>query len=285
VPLVGSYHTELASYAAIRTGDPTLETGMRLGLALFYGQCGAVLSPSRPADHSLIRLGIEPDRITRWTRGVDLSLYDAAKRDPSAFPGELKVLYAGRLAKEKGVELLVEAFLRARQRDPRLHLLLAGGGPEEDGLRRRLGAGSSGNDEGDVATFLGWLDREQLASAYASADLFLFCSRTDTYGQVIAEAQASGLPVIAVAEGGPLSLIADRHTGWLCPPDPDSLAGAIAQLAASAFLRERLARAGRGAVRGRTWDTALKEPAVGYERSLALGGRQPAPQPWAKMAA
>jgi glycosyltransferase involved in cell wall biosynthesis/predicted metal-dependent phosphoesterase TrpH len=285
VPLVGSYHTELASYAAIRTGDPTLETGMRLALALFYGQCGAVLSPSRPADHSLIRLGIEPDRITRWTRGVDLSLYETGKRDPNAFPGELKVLYAGRLAKEKGVELLAEAFLRARERDPRLHLLLAGGGPEEDALRRRLGAGSSGDDEGDVATFLGWLDREQLASAYASADLFLFCSRTDTYGQVIAEAQASGLPVVAVAEGGPLSLIADRHTGWLCAPDPDSLAGAIAQLASSAFLRERLARAGRDAVRGRTWDTALKELAVGYERGLALGGRQRPPQPWAKMAA
>ena len=70
--------------------------------------------------------------------------------------------------------------------------------------------------------------------------MFLFCSRTDTYGQVIAEAQASGLPVVAVAEGGPLSLIADRHTGWLCSPDPDSLAGAVAQLASSAFIRERL---------------------------------------------
>ena len=73
---------------------------------------------------------------------------------------------------------------------------------------------------GEHATFLGWLDREQLADAYASADVFLFCSRTDTYGQVIAEAQASGLPVVAVDEGGPATLIRDRQTGWLCEPEP-----------------------------------------------------------------
>ena len=145
------------------------------------------------------------------------------------------MLYAGRLTSEKGVDLLAETFLRARKRDPRLHLLLAGGGPEEDALRARLG---------EHATFLGWLEGEELARAYASADVFLFCSRTDTYGQVILEAQASGLPVVAVAEGGPLSLIEDGHTGWLCPPDAESLAGAVAQLAASPFLRERISRRG-----------------------------------------
>ena len=82
----------------------------------------------------------------------------------------------------------------ARERDPRLHLVLAGGGPEEDALRERLG---------EHATFLGWLEGDELARAYASADVFLFASRTDTFGQVLLEAQASGLPVVAVAEGGP----------------------------------------------------------------------------------
>ena len=133
--------------------------------------------------------------------------------------------------------------MRARERDPRLHLLLAGGGPEEEMLRVRLG---------QHATFLGWLDRERLAGVYASADLFLFCSRTDTYGQVIAEAQASGLPVVAVGEGGPVSLIRDRQTGWLCEPDPEALASAVAQLAASPFLRERIARAALAEASGRT---------------------------------
>jgi glycosyltransferase involved in cell wall biosynthesis/predicted metal-dependent phosphoesterase TrpH len=259
MPLIGSYHTELAAYAGVRSGDAHLEAATRTAMALFYGQCSVVLSPSASADHSLRTLGIDEDRVARWTRGVDLGLYDPALGDPDAFPGELKVLYAGRLTREKGVDLLAESFLRARERDSRLHLLLAGGGPEEDALRARVG---------EHATFLGWLGREELARAYASADIFLFCSRTDTYGQVILEAQASGLPVVAVAEGGPLSLIDDRHTGWLCPPDADSLASAVAQLAASSFLRARLAQAARAAVRDHTWEAAMAQLAAGYERSL-----------------
>jgi glycosyltransferase involved in cell wall biosynthesis len=193
-----------------------------------------------------------------------MALYDRGLRDPDAYPGEVKVLYAGRLTDEKGADLLADTFLRARKRDPRLHLLLAGGGPEEDALRTRLG---------EHATFLGWLGREELAKAYASADVFLFCSRTDTYGQVILEAQASGLPVVAVAEGGPLSLIADGHTGWLCPPDAESLAGAVAQLAASPFMRERISRGALASVREHTWEAALRQLAAGYEVALGGAGR------------
>ena len=136
-------------------------------------------------------------------------------------------------------------------------------------LRERLG---------EHATFLGWLDREQLADAYASADVFLFCSRTDTYGQVIVEAQASGLPVVAVAEGGPLSLIRDRQTGWLCEPDPEALAAAVAQLAASPFLRERIARAALAEVRGRTWEAAFAA-ARGRLRARAGAARGASPSP------
>lgn len=264
MPLIGSYHTELAAYAGLRTQDATLEAGMRMALSLFYRQCEVVLSPSPATDDSIAALGVERDRIARWARGVDLELYDPGKGDPSAYPGEIKVLYAGRLTKEKGADLLAQSFLAAHERDPRLHLLLAGGGPEEDALRARLG---------ERATFLGWLDREELAHAYASADVFLFCSRTDTYGQVIAEAQASGLPVVAVAEGGPLSLIRDRHSGWLCAPDADELAAAVAQLAASPFLRERLSRTALAEVQGRTWEGAFEQLAAGYNRLLARSRR------------
>jgi glycosyltransferase involved in cell wall biosynthesis/predicted metal-dependent phosphoesterase TrpH len=275
MPLLGSYHTELAAYAALRSGDRTLELGMRAALSLFYRQCEVVLSPSPASDESLLELGVDRERIGRWGRGVDLDLYDPAKRERDAYPGELKVLYAGRLSKEKGAELLAESFLDARQRDPRLHLLLAGGGPEEEMLRERLG---------EHATFLGWLDREDLARAYASADVFLFPSRTDTYGQVVVEAQASGLPVVAVAQGGPLSLIRDRQTGWLCEADPQVLAAAVAQLGGSSFLRERISRAALAEVRERSWESAFDQLAAGYERALALGRRKPKPAPVAEAA-
>jgi glycosyltransferase involved in cell wall biosynthesis len=138
--------------------------------------------------------------------------------------------------------------------------LLAGGGPEEARLRDRLGG---------HATFLGWLEGGELARAYASADLFLFCSCTDTYGQVVIEAGASGLPVVAVGEGGPAALIENRHTGILCRPDADHLAGAVLQLASSPALRQRLGEAAVGAARSRTWERALEQLAGGYRRTLA----------------
>jgi glycosyltransferase involved in cell wall biosynthesis len=260
LPLVGSYHTELGIYAGLRSGDARLRAGMDMALAALYGQCAVVLSPSESADESLHALGIDPERVLRWDRGVDVGRFDPALRDPDLHPGELTVLYAGRLSKEKGADLLADAFLAARERDPRLHLVLAGGGPEQDALRERLG---------EHATFLGWLEGEQLARAYASADLFLFASATDTFGQVVLEAQASGLPVVAVDQGGPRSLIEDGHTGLLRPASADQLAGAVCELAASPVLRRRLSAAALAAVRARTWERALDQLAQGYRGALA----------------
>src|SRR4029077_4632697 len=102
-----------------------------------------------------------------------------------------------------------------------------------------------------------------------SADLFLFGSSTDTFGQVILEAQASGLPVIAVAQGGPLSLIEHRASGLLCEARADVLAGAVLGLAGSPLLRERLSAAGVSSVRTRTWERALERLGEGYERVLS----------------
>src|SRR6185436_1183216 len=127
----------------------------------------------------LRRMGIDGERIGRWDRGVDVERFSPTKRDAARLGGGdgiVNVLYAGRLTREKGADLLADAFLAARERDPRLHLWLAGGGPEEDALRERLG---------EHASFLGWLEGDALAAAYASADLFLFASRTDTFGQVL----------------------------------------------------------------------------------------------------
>jgi glycosyltransferase involved in cell wall biosynthesis/predicted metal-dependent phosphoesterase TrpH len=259
VPLLASYHTELAAYAGMRSGDGGVEAIAQAALGAFYGAPGVVLSPSPAADVSLTALGIEAGRIGRWERGVDTDRFDPLKADREAFPGEIKVLYAGRLTREKGVDLLAESFLRARDSDPRLHFLVAGGGPEEEELRARLG---------EHATFLGWLGGEELARAYASADAFLFASSTDTYGQVILEAGASGLPVVAVAEGGPAALIENRHTGLLCRPDPDHLAGALLRLASSPALRHQLGAAAVIATRQRSWERALDQLAAGYRRAL-----------------
>jgi glycosyltransferase involved in cell wall biosynthesis/predicted metal-dependent phosphoesterase TrpH len=259
LPVLGSYHTELAAYAGLRSADPQLELYVRLVTAGFYGQCAHVLSPSPQSDDALRGLGVAQDRIGRWDRGVDVARFDPAKRVAGLFGDGFNVLYAGRLTREKGADLLADAFEAARARDPRLHLVLAGGGPEQEQLAARLGK---------HATFTGWLEGEALARAYASADAFLFASRTDTFGQVLLEAQASGLPVVAVAEGGPLSLIEDGATGLLRAPQAGSLAAAVVDLAAQPLLRERLSRSALSAVRERTWERALGRLADGYHTAL-----------------
>jgi glycosyltransferase involved in cell wall biosynthesis len=262
LPLLGSYHTELGAYARARAGSGALADAVAVAVGAFYGACDVVLSPSPAADEALGLLGVPAERVMRWDRGVDLSRFnpELRRRDVGA---AIHVLYAGRITSEKGVDLLAESFLAAHARNPRLHLLLAGGGPEQERLRGRLGTS---------ATFLGWLEGPALAEAYADADMFVFPSATDTFGQVILEAQGSGLPVVAVAEGGPASLIEDRRTGLLCAPEAAALASAVLELAGSPVLRASLAEAGLRSVRARTWERALTRLGDGYSRAIADHG-------------
>jgi len=259
LPLIGSYHTELTAYAGLRAGDERVREAMALAVGAFYGACDVLLSPSPASDAALAAIGMGAERIMRWDRGVDTGRFRPELRGHYPLAGELNVLYSGRITREKGVDLLAEAFLRARSRDPRLHLVLAGGGPEQERVRALVG---------EHASFLGWLAGEELARAYASADMFLFPSATDTFGQVILEAQASGLPVIALAHGGPVSLIEHGVSGLLCETDAQRLAEAVLELASAPLLRERLAAAGLRAARARTWERALERLADGYQRAL-----------------
>jgi len=217
-----------------------------------------VLSPSAAADGALAELGIDTERIVRWDRGVDTQRFDPARRESGRLPGELSVLYAGRISKEKNIDL-ADAFALAHERDPRLHLVLAGGGPEQPRLKERLG---------ERASFLGWLEGPALAAAYASADAFCFPSETDTFGQVVLEAQASGLPVLAVDAGGPRELITDGVDGLLRPARAEAIADALLLLAGSAALRQRLGSAARRSVDQRTWTRALERLGTGYRAAL-----------------
>jgi glycosyltransferase involved in cell wall biosynthesis len=169
------------------------------------------------------------------------------------------VLYAGRLTREKGVDLLADAFEAAYERDPRLHLVLAGDGPERGALEARLGS---------KATFLGFLHGAELPRVYASADAFLFASVTDTFGQEILEAQASGLAVVAANVGGPADLVVHGETGLLASPDAGALADALASVTSSDLVATPLRRAGLAAVRGRTWEASMERLADGYRGAL-----------------
>jgi len=259
IPLVGSYHTELAMYAGLRSGDAGLEAAAKLALGAFYGQCRLVLSPSSSADATLNALGIPSHRIARWDRGVDTSRFDPAKREEQQLGGAINILYAGRVTTEKNVDLIAEAFERAHLEDPRLALVIAGDGPEAGRLRERLG---------DRARWLGWLEGDALARAYASADIFCFASVTDTFGQVVLEAQASGLAVLAADAGGPRDLITADVDGLLRPPTAAAFSEALLTLASSPLLRARLAQAALRSVAERTWARALDRLGAGYAAAI-----------------
>ena len=235
LPLVGSYHTELTAYAGLRSGERRVADAMALAVGTFYSACDVVLSPSRAADEALAAIGMPAERVLRWDRGVDTARFHPGPRDTRR-GDTVNVMYSGRITREKGVELLADAFLLARA---------ARAAPAPDACRRRPRAGAPARAP-RRARELPRLARGRRACARrtASADIFLFPSATDTFGQVILEAQASGLPVIAVAEGGPLSLIDDGLNGRLCEALAERLADAVLELAGSPLLREHLSRGG-----------------------------------------
>ena len=144
--------------------------------------------------------------------------------------------------------------------------MLAGGGPEQERLRSALGDRADASSAGSRA--------RELARAYASADVFLFPSATDTFGQVILEAQASGLPVVAVAEGGPVSLIEDGVSGLLCARRRGRARRGAARARRLAAAARALAAAGLRAVSARTWERALERLGGGYRRALGAPQRR-----------
>src|SRR5262249_54797757 len=150
-----------------------------------------------------------------WSRGVDAEWFSPDRRrdelrDDLLAGGEVLALYVGRLSPEKRLDTLLTAFVRACDAVPGLRLLVVGDGPARAALERAAPEG---------VRFVGELHGEALAAVFAAADIFGFPSTTDTFGQVLLEAGASGLPVVAAAAGGAVDLVRDGVTGILVRPN------------------------------------------------------------------
>lgn len=192
-PFTTSYHTKFPEYAAALIGlpvDPIYRFVRR-----FHDPSAGVMVATPSLAESLKRRGFK--RLLRWTRGVDTDLF--RPRDIRRFGADAPVfLYVGRVSKEKNIEAFLKADLPGRK-------VLVGDGPQLPALRRTY----------PDALFTGPKSDAELAQCYASADVFVFPSRTDTFGLVLLEAMASGLPVAAYPVTGPLDLVKHGETGVL----------------------------------------------------------------------
>ena len=208
------------------------------------------------------------DHASLWSRGIDRDLFSPARRDMAwrraqgIADDEVAVLFFGRLVREKGVALYAEV-LRVLQERAKVRPLVVGAGPAEDAI-----AGLDG------AVLTGHLDGVDLARAVASADIMLTPSTTETFGQVVLEAMASGLPVISADAPSARALLADGETGLLVPPrEVAAYVAALTRLADSPELRARMGGAAREASAAYSWDAASESVARVYralhERGMA----------------
>ncbi len=252
----GIYHTDFPQYVRILTDDTYLETLAWNYMHWFYGQLDTVFVNSEHYRRAWIERGIEPARLAILPRGLDVELFRPEACDPTFWtsrgkaPEEIGLLYVGRLSKEKDLDLLVAAVTQLREREGLpVRLLLVGDGPYAAELRTQL----------PDAIFTGYLGGEWLATAYASADLFGFPSTTDTYGNVVVEAMATGLPVVVSDLGGPKELVDHGRNGLITRAlDVEDFTQAIRQLVKDPALRTAMGRMGRETVKHRDWGHAFQ---------------------------
>jgi glycosyltransferase involved in cell wall biosynthesis len=254
LPLFATYHTAIPQYAEHLTGDAGLVDFLWRYLIWFYEQADCVFVPSQSTADELAEKGIRPDKLRVTPRGVDLKNFHPSKRNGYLeahhdITEGLKLLYVGRVSKEKNLPLLVRTFKALSRQRPDLKLVVVGDGPYSTEMQQEL--------NGTRAVFTGYLTGDDLAAVYASCDLFLFPSTTDTFGNVVLEAQASGLPVIVSDVGGPRENLIPGETGLVVAATEESLTRAVMELVANPLGLREMGRAARRYVESRAFSDAF----------------------------
>jgi glycosyltransferase involved in cell wall biosynthesis len=262
---VASYHTRYDTYLKYyRLGflQPLAKAAERR----FYGACDEVFVPSPSMAETLAAEGVDA-KFHLWTRGVDTDRFNPGRRSETwraargVAPQDVLVTFVSRLVREKRLDDFVGVVRRLQAQGFPARALVVGDGPERAALERALPGG----------LFEGFLVGDELASAYASADVFVFPSDTETFGSVTLEAMASGLPTICADATGSRSLVDPGVTGYLAPVgDVDGLAAAALRLASEPTLRRTMGEAARARSLRFSWDEAMAGALARYRR---LAGR------------
>ncbi len=265
IPVIANYQTDLPAYAQ-HYGFPLLAQLVREWLRFVHNGCHLTLAPSNYSIQQLKHWGFK--RLRRWSRGVNTTRFNPAHRSSEwrarllngRDPKALLCIYAGRLAKEKRVDLLLGVA-----QTPGVALTIIGDGAQRETLEQ-LFAGTG-------TQFMGYLYGENLAHAYASANVFIFPGPCETFGQVVQEAMASGLPAVVVNQGGVVDLVQQGETGLICPPDPQAFAQAAQTLRDNPGLWRQMAINARQYAEAHPWSAVMSRLEDYYHEAWMMNYR------------
>ena len=263
IPAVASYHTRYETYLKHYWYLAGLESFLTRRLRRFYGACREVYVPSDSMREALLADGLR-DNFKPWPRGIDTARFTPDKRSQDwrerhgIGADELVILHVSRLVREKRLDTLTAALSRLAVPH---RAVIVGDGPDRDFVARKL----------PHAIFTGSQHGEALATAYASSDIFVFPSDSESFGNVTLEAMASGLPAVCADATGSRSLVVPGETGFLAPADDaEAFARHITALVRGEALRRRMGEAARLRALSFSWEETLARM-LGYYRALLAG--------------
>ena len=264
-PVIANYQTDLPGYTE-RYGFPLLSGPVNRWLRYIHNGCHLTLAPTRTIIRQLHAVGYR--RLRQWGRGVNTERFNPRHARPAMRrrllngrdPDSLLCVFVGRLANEKRIDLLLDVA-----RTPGVALTIIGDGA----LREQLEAVFAGTD----ACFTGYLIGDELAQAYASADVFTFPGEYETFGQVIQEAMASGLPSVVVNAGGAPDVIGDGGSGVVVEPTPAAFASVIRHLRDHPETRLTMSMKAREMAEQRPWSVLMAQLEGYYEEAYTMNQR------------
>jgi glycosyltransferase involved in cell wall biosynthesis len=262
IPVVATYHTHFPSYARYYKLLPLEQFGWQYFRGL-YNNCSRLLVPSRAISEELAGHGI--NNLQVLPHGVDCDVFNPAwKREDwkqrHGLDGRTILLFAGRLVWEKNLRVLAESWNMLKNRHHNIAMVLAGDGPARQELQSLM----------PDALFLGQQNGNALSETFASSDVFVFPSVTETFGNVVIEAMASGIAPVCAAQGGPAGVIDHGRTGLLAAPnDATDFANRISQVIDDPGQRNELAEAGLAHARSQTWSAIFARTMESYRDVIA----------------
>ncbi len=238
VPYVTTFHTDFPDYIGKYSSDHLFKGHIWNAFSLLFNNADRVLSPSKEYKRQLVSNGVKKKKIELFSRGVNHKRFNTDFRDRDfwktfdpAYNNEKVVLFVGRIAKEKNLDIFMQVHQLLKERDD-LKFVIVGNGPYMEIIDTK-------ENSGVVKT--GFLEGEALSTAFASADIFLFPSETETFGNVVLEAQASGLIPIVSSTGATKENIVDCSTGFVIEGNnPFDYAQAVAEIADNEAMRENM---------------------------------------------